>query len=366
MARSGNARPGADRRAREGDQETAADPALAVLCPCDGGGGGGAAARRGDAASPAPAPARVHDPHQDSSRRFAGDRRCRASERPGAAGACDPSGVGGARVRRVCERAGRRPVDRARAARDAEHGGTRRSRYRWIFGPCWLPPETDGAQRGGGNGGRGGAAARRSSRGGWALVLALAALSCAPGADASLRTAMFTRARASQSSGSAGETSQELVLATWNPQKLRELAEVTRILHVKTFSAEQAGLKPPSVMHATAEEDSEAKASAVARASNRPALADCAVLQVPALKNAPGLTAASIVQEAGGWEVCEGAGAGVGAGVACMRESCACMHTCMQRWSAHLCTCAHAHRRIHGGPGAPGRRAGAGRRTGLH
>ena len=142
----------------------------------------------------------------------------------------------------------------------------------------------------------------------------MATLSCAPGGDASLREAIFARSRASESSRGGGATSQELVLATWNPQKLRELAEVTRILHVKTFSAEQAGLKPSSVLHATAEEDAEAKASAVARASNMAALADCSVLLVPALKNAPGLNAASIVQEAGGWEVCGGVSAGASVG----------------------------------------------------
>jgi len=194
----------------------------------------------------------------------------------------------------------------------AAHGeqpatGQRRSqRHRWDCGPSQLPPETAGAQwmTCGVEVGGGGPAARRSRSGCWVVALVLTSLSCAPGATASVREAIFSRARGSQSGHDAGVTSQELVLATWNPQKLRELAELTRILHVKTFPAEQLGLKPPAAMPATAAEDSEAKASAIARAANRAALADCAVLLVPALNNAPGLHAANIVQEAGGWEVC--------------------------------------------------------------
>lgn len=151
--------------------------------------------------------------------------------------------------------------------------------------------------------GGGGDPAARRSRGSWVVVLALTALSCAPCATASVREAIFSRSRGSQSGHDARVTSQELVLATWNPQKLRELAELSRILHVKTFPAGQFGLKPPAAMPATAAEDSESKASAVARAANRAALADCAVLLVPALNNAPGLHAANIVQKAGGWEV---------------------------------------------------------------
>ena len=101
-----------------------------------------------------------------------------------------------------------------------------------------------------------------------------------------------------------GSESQELVLATWNPQKLRELAEVTRILHVKTMSAGQLGLEHPSTPSApsTMEEDAENKAQAVARAARRAALADCSVLCVAALDNAPGLDADQLVQEGGGWE----------------------------------------------------------------
>jgi hypothetical protein len=184
--------------------------------------------------------------------------------------------------------------------------GQRRSRrHRWACGPSRLPPETGSARwmTCGVEGGGGGPASRRSRSGSWVAMLALTALSCAPGATASVREAIFSRSRGSQSGHDARVTSQELVLATWNPQKLRELAELSRILHVKTFPAEQFGLKPPAAMPATAAEDSEAKASAVARAANRAALADCAVLLVPALNNAPGLHAANIVQNAGGWEV---------------------------------------------------------------
>jgi hypothetical protein len=184
--------------------------------------------------------------------------------------------------------------------------GQRRSRrHRWACGPSRLPPETGSARwmTCGVGGGWGGPGARRSRSGSWVAVLALTALSCAPGATASVREAIFSRSRGSQSGHDARVTSQELVLATWNPQKLRELAELSRILHVKTFPAEQFGLKPPAAMPATAAEDSEAKAIAVARAANRAALADCSVLLVPALNNAPGLHAANIVQKAGGWEV---------------------------------------------------------------
>ena len=70
------------------------------------------------------------------------------------------------------------------------------------------------------------------------------------------------------------------------------LSQLTRLLHVKTFAPEQLGLKAPVSSHSSLEEDAEAKALGVARVSQRAALADCAVLCVPAIGNAPGLDAA--------------------------------------------------------------------------
>jgi hypothetical protein len=68
--------------------------------------------------------------------------------------------------------------------------------------------------------------------------------------------------------------------------------QLTRLLHVKTISAEQLGLEAFVSTHSTLVEDAEAKALAVARATQRAALADCAVLCIPALSNAPGLNTA--------------------------------------------------------------------------
>lgn len=68
--------------------------------------------------------------------------------------------------------------------------------------------------------------------------------------------------------------------------------QLTRLLHVKTTSAEQMGLEAFTSTHSSLAEDAEAKALAVARAAQRAALADCAVLCIPALSNAPGLNTA--------------------------------------------------------------------------
>mmetsp|Transcript_20875 Transcript_20875/g.69715 ORF Transcript_20875/g.69715 Transcript_20875/m.69715 type:complete len:674 (-) Transcript_20875:70-2091(-) len=95
----------------------------------------------------------------------------------------------------------------------------------------------------------------------------------------------------------------ELVLASWNPQKLREMMEISRVLNIRVRKAEEEGVARGPVTPADLVEDSKLKAMHVMRKTGKAAMADCAVLKVPVLRDAPGF-------EVGRWQddglSCEG------------------------------------------------------------
>jgi XTP/dITP diphosphohydrolase len=85
---------------------------------------------------------------------------------------------------------------------------------------------------------------------------------------------------------------RELVLASHNPGKVREIAELMRPFAVRVVSAGALGLPEPEETGTTFEANAELKASAAARASGLPALADDSGLCVVALDGAPGIYSA--------------------------------------------------------------------------
>ena len=82
----------------------------------------------------------------------------------------------------------------------------------------------------------------------------------------------------------AGET---LVIATHNPGKLREIAELVAPFGVNIVSAADLGLPEPEETGETFAANAALKARAAAEASGRPALADDSGLSVAALGGAP-------------------------------------------------------------------------------
>ena len=87
-------------------------------------------------------------------------------------------------------------------------------------------------------------------------------------------------------------TGPGLVVASHNPGKLREIADLLRPFAVEPVSAAALGLPEPEETGATFESNAELKARAAALASGRPALADDSGLVVPALGGDPGVTSA--------------------------------------------------------------------------
>ncbi len=87
----------------------------------------------------------------------------------------------------------------------------------------------------------------------------------------------------------AGET---LVIATHNPGKLREIAELVAPFGVNIVSAAELGLPEPEETGETFAANAALKARAAAEASGRPALADDSGLSVAALGGAPGIHSA--------------------------------------------------------------------------
>jgi XTP/dITP diphosphohydrolase len=85
---------------------------------------------------------------------------------------------------------------------------------------------------------------------------------------------------------------RELVLASHNPGKLREIADLLRPFGVTPVSAGSLGLPEPDETGATFEANAELKALAAAGATGRPALADDSGLVVPALRGQPGIYSA--------------------------------------------------------------------------
>ena len=87
-------------------------------------------------------------------------------------------------------------------------------------------------------------------------------------------------------------TGGRLAIATHNPGKLVEIAELLRPYGVETAGAAALGLVEPEETGTTFEANAELKALAAARASGLPALADDSGLAVAALGSAPGIYSA--------------------------------------------------------------------------
>jgi XTP/dITP diphosphohydrolase len=84
----------------------------------------------------------------------------------------------------------------------------------------------------------------------------------------------------------------ELVVASHNPGKVREIKELLELFPVTILGAAELGLPEPEETGSTFEENAALKARAAARASGRPALADDSGLVVDALGGAPGIYSA--------------------------------------------------------------------------
>jgi XTP/dITP diphosphohydrolase len=85
---------------------------------------------------------------------------------------------------------------------------------------------------------------------------------------------------------------RDLVLATHNPGKVREIAELLEPFAIAVTSAGELGLPEPEETGATFAENAAIKAEVAARASGKPALSDDSGLVVPALDGAPGIYSA--------------------------------------------------------------------------
>jgi XTP/dITP diphosphohydrolase len=85
---------------------------------------------------------------------------------------------------------------------------------------------------------------------------------------------------------------ERLVIATHNPGKLAEIAELLRPFGIDVTGAGALGLPEPEETGASFEANAELKARAAAQASGLPALADDSGLVVPALGGAPGIHSA--------------------------------------------------------------------------
>jgi XTP/dITP diphosphohydrolase len=85
---------------------------------------------------------------------------------------------------------------------------------------------------------------------------------------------------------------EQLVIASHNPGKLAELAELLAPFGVETIGAAALGLAEPEETGASFEENAALKARLAAEASGLAALADDSGLVVPALGGAPGIHSA--------------------------------------------------------------------------
>ena len=88
---------------------------------------------------------------------------------------------------------------------------------------------------------------------------------------------------------SAGD---RLIVASHNPGKLREIAELVAPFRVATFSAADSGLPEPDETETTFVGNARLKAAAAASAAGLPALGDDSGLEVEALDGAPGIYSA--------------------------------------------------------------------------
>ena len=88
--------------------------------------------------------------------------------------------------------------------------------------------------------------------------------------------------------------SDRLVLATHNPGKLTEIAELVAPYGVRVLGAGEAGIPEPEETGTSFAENAALKARAAARATGLPALADDSGLCVTALDGAPGIYSARL------------------------------------------------------------------------
>jgi XTP/dITP diphosphohydrolase len=88
------------------------------------------------------------------------------------------------------------------------------------------------------------------------------------------------------------QIADELVIATHNPGKLRELRELLAPFGIKAVSAGELGLPEPEETGATFRENARIKAATAAATAQRPAFADDSGLVVDALGGAPGIHSA--------------------------------------------------------------------------
>lgn len=84
----------------------------------------------------------------------------------------------------------------------------------------------------------------------------------------------------------------KLVVASHNPGKVREIADLLAPFGIETVSAGDLGLPEPDETGETFRENAELKALAAAKAASLPALADDSGLCVDALSGAPGIHSA--------------------------------------------------------------------------
>ena len=87
-------------------------------------------------------------------------------------------------------------------------------------------------------------------------------------------------------------TPRKLVIASHNPGKVREIAELLAPLGVTVVSAADLGLPEPEEIGATFAENAALKACAAAESSGLPALSDDSGLAVAALDGQPGIYSA--------------------------------------------------------------------------
>ena len=92
----------------------------------------------------------------------------------------------------------------------------------------------------------------------------------------------------------------KLVIATHNPGKLREIAELIEPLGITCVGAEELGLPEPEEIGNTFVDNADLKAREAADLSGLPALADDSGLCVDALHGAPGIFSARWAEDSDG------------------------------------------------------------------
>lgn len=97
-----------------------------------------------------------------------------------------------------------------------------------------------------------------------------------------------------------GLTGGRLVVATHNPGKLEEIAELLSPFDVVVTSAAELGLPEPEETEATFVGNARIKAHAAAAAAGLPALADDSGIEIDGLGGAPGVRTADWAEGAGG------------------------------------------------------------------